>query len=89
MKAEYFRHLLKFKRPGGTSRGVLNEKETFILEISENGNKGTGECAVFRGLSFDDRPDYEQKLRWLCENIQQNSEFLKDELKEFPSIWFG
>jgi o-succinylbenzoate synthase len=89
MKAEYFRHLLKFKRPGGTSRGVLNEKETFILEISENGNKGTGECAVFRGLSFDDRPDYEQKLRWLCENIQQDSEFLKDELKEFPSIWFG
>ncbi|WP_374461574.1 o-succinylbenzoate synthase [Chryseobacterium taeanense] len=89
MKAEYFRHLLQFKRPGGTSRGVLNEKETFILEISENGNKGTGECAVFRGLSFDDRPDYEQKLRWLCENIQQNYEFLKEELKEFPSIWFG
>jgi o-succinylbenzoate synthase len=89
MKAEYFRYLLEFKRPGGTSRGVLHEKETFILEISENGNKGIGECAVFRGLSFDDRPDYEQKLQWLCENIHQDSEFLKDELKEFPSIWFG
>jgi o-succinylbenzoate synthase len=89
MKAEYFRYLLEFKRPGGTSRGVLHEKETFILEISENGNKGIGECAVFRGLSFDDMPDYEQKLQWLCENIHQDSEFLKDELKEFPSIWFG
>lgn len=89
MKAEYFRYLLEFKRPGGTSRGVLHEKETFILEISENGNKGIGECAVFRGLSFDDRPDYEQKLQWLCENIHQDSEFLKEELKEFPSIWFG
>lgn len=89
MKAEYFRYLLEFKRPGGTSRGVLHEKETFILEISENGNKGIGECAVFRGLSFDDKPDYEQKLQWLCENIHQDSEFLKDELKEFPSIWFG
>lgn len=89
MKAEYFRYLLQFKRPSGTSRGVLHEKETFVLEISENGKKGIGECAVFRGLSFDDRPDYEEKLQWLCENIQQDSEFLKKELKEFPSIWFG
>jgi o-succinylbenzoate synthase len=89
MKAEYSRYLLEFKRPSGTSRGVLHEKETFFLEISEDGKKGTGECAVFRGLSFDDRPDYEEKLRWLCKNIQQDSEFLTAELKEFPSIWFG
>ena len=89
MKAEYFRYLLQFKRPGGTSRGVLHQKETFILEISENGRKGVGECALFRGLSFDDRPDYEEKLQWLCDNIWQDSGFIKAELKEFPSIWFG
>lgn len=89
MKSEYSRYLLEFKRPSGTSRGVLLEKETFILKISENGKEGIGECAIFRGLSFDDRPDYESKLKWLCENIQQDSEFLKEELKEFPSIWFG
>ncbi|MCI3936984.1 o-succinylbenzoate synthase [Chryseobacterium aahli] len=89
MKAEYFRYLLKFKRPSGTSRGVLYEKETFILEISNDGKKGVGECAIFRGLSFDDRPDYEDKLKWLCENIHQDFKFLKQELKGFPSIWFG
>lgn len=89
MKAEYFRYLLKFKRPSGTSRGVLYEKETFILEISDDGKKGVGECAIFRGLSFDDKPYYEDKLKWLCENINQDSAFLKFELKEFPSIWFG
>ncbi|WEK71543.1 MAG: o-succinylbenzoate synthase [Candidatus Chryseobacterium colombiense] len=89
MKAEYSRYLLQFKRPSGTSRGVLHEKETFILEVSENGKKGIGECAVFRGLSFDDRPDYEKKLQWLCENINQDPKLLKEELKEFPSIWFG
>ena len=89
MKAEYYRYLLKFKRPSGTSRGVLYEKETFILEISENERKGTGECAIFRGLSYDDRPDYEEKLKWLCENIQADYQFLKEELKDFPSIWFG
>lgn len=89
MTAKYFRYLLQFKRPSGTSRGVLYEKEIFILEISENGKTGRGECAVFRGLSFDDRPDYEEKLQWLCENIQQDAEYLKQELIEFPSIWFG
>lgn len=89
MTAEYFRYLLEFKRPSGTSRGVLYEKETFILHIGSNGKRGTGECAVFRGLSFDDRPDYEEKLQWLCENIQQEYEYLKKELKDFPSIWFG
>jgi o-succinylbenzoate synthase len=89
MKAEYFKYILQFKRPGGTSRGVLHEKETFILEIFEDGKKGIGECALFRGLSFDDHPDYEEKLQWLCEHVQLNPEILKEELKEFPSIWFG
>ncbi|WET51290.1 o-succinylbenzoate synthase [Chryseobacterium indologenes] len=89
MKASYFKYVLEFKRPSGTSRGVLLDKETFILEISENGKKGTGECAIFRGLSFDDRPNYEEKLQWLCENINQNQDILKEELKDFPSIWFG
>ena len=89
MKGSYFKYLLEFKRPSGTSRGVLLDKETFILEISESGRKGIGECAIFRGLSFDDRPDYEDKLKWLCENITQNQETLKEELKDFPSIWFG
>ncbi|WP_261511262.1 o-succinylbenzoate synthase [Chryseobacterium paludis] len=89
MIAKYSRYLLEFKRPSGTSRGVLHEKETFILEVSEGEQKGVGECAVFRGLSFDDRPDYEEKLKWLCENIDQDSQFLKEQLKEFPSIWIG
>lgn len=89
MKAKYSRYLLEFKRPSGTSRGVLNEKETFILEIEEQGRKGIGECAVFRGLSFDDRPDYEEKLKWLCENIDLDFSYLKEELKDFPSLWFG
>jgi o-succinylbenzoate synthase len=89
MTAKYSRYLLEFKRPSGTSRGVLHEKETFILEVEENGKTGIGECAIFRGLSFDDRPDYEEKLQWLCENINQSYQYLKDELIEFPSIWFG
>lgn len=89
MTAKYFRHILEFKRPGGTSRGVLLEKETFILEIFDGENKGIGECAVFRGLSSDDVPEYEQKLEWLCKNIGADETFIKRELRDFPSIWFG
>jgi len=50
---------------------------------------GIGECGLFRGLSYDDRPDYEDKLNWLCDNINADRELLYQELKEFPSIQFG
>lgn len=33
-------YLLNFKQASGTSRGILQTKETFFLEISENGKKG-------------------------------------------------
>lgn len=89
MTAKYYQYILNFKRPGGTSRGVLHKKETFILEVFENDKKGIGECGLFRGLSYDDVPEYEEKLKWLCENINEDYEFLKEELRHFPSIWFG
>lgn len=87
--AKFSKYILEFKNPSGTSRGILTTKETFILEISENGRKGIGECAVFRGLSYDDVPEYELKLKWLCENINEDSDLLKEELHLFPSIWLG
>lgn len=89
MTVKFSSYILHFKQPGGTSRGILHTKETFVLEISENGKKGVGECALFRGLSCDDIPEYESKLQWLCENINADPAFLNSELKAFPSIWFG
>ena len=89
MKASFTKDSLLFKQASGTSRGVLTEKETFLLEISQGDKKGIGECALFRGLSYDDVPEYEQKLQWLCQNIHEPEEFLLTELKSFPSIVFG
>ena len=89
MRANYNRYILDFKRPGGTSRGVLRQKETFFLSVDAQGRTGIGECALFRGLSYDDRPDYEEKLDWLCANIAMDPDFLREELQEFPSILFG
>lgn len=89
MTSTFQKYSLNFKNPSGTSRGILNTKETFFLEIFDGDKKGIGECALFRGLSFDDVPNYEEKLSWLCENINENPEVLKQELQNFPSIWFG
>ena len=89
MQANFQKYNLQFKQASGTSRGVLTTKETYILEISKEGKKGIGECAIFRGLSYDDVPEYEEKLKWLCQNINQDFDILKKELKHFPSIIFG
>jgi o-succinylbenzoate synthase len=89
MKATYQRYLLNFKRPSGTSRGVLTEKETWFLKLTDNGKTGYGECGILRGLSVDDRPDFETTLMWLCENIDAGEAYLKNRLQEFPSIVFG
>ena len=89
MKALYSKYILNFKEPGGTSRGILRSKETYFLKILDKDRIGIGECALFRGLSVDDRSDYEEKLQWLCNNIHLDLTFLLSELLEFPSIQFG
>jgi o-succinylbenzoate synthase len=89
MKATYHKYILHFKQASGTSRGVLTDKETWFLVLENDGKKGIGECGILRGLSVDDRPDYEEKLRWVCENIHLGEAKLWQELIEFPSIQFG
>ncbi|WP_375324319.1 o-succinylbenzoate synthase [Flagellimonas sp. GZD32] len=89
MKASYKKYILDFKVPSGTSRGVLTQKETWFVILKNQDKIGIGECGILRGLSVDDVPDYEQKLKWTCENIQLGKEALLKELKAFPSIQFG
>ena len=89
MQATYKKYILNFKRPSGTSRGVLTVKETWFIKIEDGNNFGYGECGILRGLSIDDRPDYEAKLKWACENIHLGKNELWEALIEFPSIQFG
>jgi len=89
MKASYFKYILHFKNPSGTSRGVLTDKETWFIILEKEEKKGIGECGILRGLSADDRPDYEEKIRWACQNIHLGEKKLWEALIEFPSIQFG
>lgn len=89
MKAYFEKYTLKFKQPGGTSRGVLNKKESYFIFIEERGIIGIGECGILKGLSADDVPDYEKALQWTCINVHIGLVALREELKRFPSIYFG
>lgn len=78
--------------PAGTSRGMLNQKESWFLVI-EDSNKpgifGLGECSLIPGLSPDDRSSYEAELGALCSQIEQHSIWNSNRGGLFPSIRFG
>lgn len=88
--ASFKKHTLNFKKPSGTSRGILATKDSwFIVLKDENQKVGIGECSIIRGLSIDDRPDFEQKLKEVCTNIENFQFYIDAGLTDFPSIRFG
>lgn len=89
MKAAYAPYRLIFKAPAGTSRGILLHKDTYFLKVWDESNPevyGLGECALFKGLSREDTPLYESKLREMCQNIGLGK---GTDLSEYSSLQFG
>jgi len=89
MKAFYFKHVLKFKTPGWTSRGVLNDKESWFIVIADQKKFGVGECSLIKGLSPDPVTGFEKKLEEICAEIKSGFEVLEKKLNDFPAILFG
>lgn len=89
ISCSFRKYTLHFKKPGGTSRGTLYDKDTYILTLSDGVKKAYGECNLFKGLSYDDRPDYEQKLKEVCARLPVEKENVLENLSEWPSIHFG
>ena len=89
MKATFKKYLLNFKNPSGTSRGILRTKETWFLILEDEGKWGIGECGLFRGLSYDDVPEYEEKCSWVARHIDLGELELLNQLTDYPSIQFG
>ncbi|MDD2961738.1 MAG: o-succinylbenzoate synthase [Muribaculaceae bacterium] len=89
MKAAYAPYRLNFITPGGTSRGVMNYKDTYFIKIWNEDYPelfGLGECPLFKGLSIEDDDTYEPKLNELCRNIENN---IPTDLSAYSSIKFG
>ncbi len=89
MIAHYTSRNLIFKRPSGTSRGILSEKKSWFIVISEDNVHGIGECGPLKGLSLDDTPKYEEKLKEVIAFINGGEKHLRDHLDKWPSIKFG
>lgn len=89
MKASWKKYTLNFKQASGTSRGILRTKDSYFIFLEKDGNQGIGECGILKGLSADDRPDYEARLNWLMENINLAESELYGALIEFPSLQAG
>jgi o-succinylbenzoate synthase len=87
--ASYKEHILKFKFPAGTSRGVLTEKKVYYIMLRMDEMLGIGECSVIPGLSIDDRDDYKDAVEKVCNQINEGMDFRELNLAEFPSISFG
>jgi o-succinylbenzoate synthase len=102
LKTSLKKHKLLFRFDAGTSRGILTSRDTWLLKIWDEKQAsvfGLGEAAPLKGLSPDDRPDFEEKFLAVCEILEsigtsekEISRFLKNEdngLKDFPAIHFG
>jgi o-succinylbenzoate synthase len=102
LKVDFVKYSLKFKFDAGTSRGILKSKDTYLIRVSseeQRGVAGYGEAGPLTGLSVDDRLDFEEKLEEFClkisnfkvpDKVEDILFFLQVHIpSEFPSIRFG
>jgi o-succinylbenzoate synthase len=92
LKASFTKRSLQFKRPAGTSRGILNSKDSWFIIVRDEKNPdiyGIGEAGILPGLSIDNPIELVDKLNEVCQNINDFQFYLEKELTDFPAIRFG
>ncbi len=92
--AKFEDHVLKFKKPVRTSRGVLRERTVSYLTLQDElGNTVFGEAAALKGISYEKKKfsdaEYLKKKDWIVENINLPSEEMDLALMEYPSLRFA
>ncbi len=92
LKASFQKHIFKFNTPGGTSRGVLHTKDSWYIKLWNTDKPnviGVGECSILPKLSIDDKPEMEDKLKEVCNNINGYIDNFHDALNDWPAIRFA
>ena len=51
-----------------------------VYSLEKDRKTGIGECGILRGLSIDDRSDYEDILKWTCYKYSLGLEILLDRI---------
>ncbi len=84
---------LRFKRPAGTSRGVYHERAVWYIVLTSATPAvrftGLGECAPLYDLSCDFTPDYAERLRKICHDVEAAQCLDTERLRPMPSMLFG
>lgn len=92
LEARVVKRNFVFKQASYTSRGMLQEKDSFFLVVWEKGSpdvKGIGEFSPLKGLSPDFGAPGEAKLQEVASNIQAYEEYLSGTLEAFPAVLFA
>jgi len=80
MQAKVIHRALQFKRASGTSRGVLQSKDSWFLQLTAaNGSSGLGECSTIPKLSPDLENDIEEGLQHLVDHINAGKKIELDD----------
>ena len=89
--AKLIENHLNFKKPAGTSRGVLLHKPTWyiVLKHSISGSTGIGECSIIPGLSLDNESTIEIQLQSIVDRINKGERPTVSEFIEYPAIQFA
>ncbi|MCF6360050.1 MAG: o-succinylbenzoate synthase [Cyclobacteriaceae bacterium] len=92
---------LNFLFEAGTSRGVLNHKNTWFIKVADTNNEtiyGIGEAGPLNGLSIDDIPDFEFCLKKELAKLENHKLPTSEEAifilakrvdSKLPSVRFG
>jgi o-succinylbenzoate synthase len=92
LQASFTKYPLSFKRPSGTSRGVLTEKTCYFIKVFQKDSPevfGLGEISIIEGLSKDNPDHLEERMNWVCQNINESVDTLNHALLDFPAIRMG
>lgn len=82
LKVSFHKHPLQFNEPGGTSRGVLLEKPSWIIQLEQGNKTGIGEISLIPGLN-PESPELVQAA------LNKGTQILDMNLDHLPSLRFG
>ena len=80
-----------FLQPAGTSRGILLDRTSWFVRLTDGTAWGEGECAPLPGLSKDalEVEEYEALIHAACRQLCATGEVDREQLRPYPSILFG
>lgn len=92
LRVAYAPYTLHFKRPAATSRGALSSRLIYLLRVWETESPdvaGWGECGPLPQIGRDDRPDFADALREVCDVVNAGYVPSPGDPVDLPSIAFG